>query len=121
MSKIYVLDDDPNACVLAEKALKAEGFEVIWDTEARGAIQSIKNNKPDLVLLDITMPALPGDELASIINKDKSLKCKPRIVFYSNKSAAELEELVKRTDADGYFCKSDGPSALVRTVKETLE
>jgi len=116
--KVFILDDDENACQLAEMVLKKAGYEVSTLTKAIGASNAIRNFGPDLLLLDVMMPALSGDNLVEIINK--TVKPRPKIIFYSNKSAQDLRELVEQTGVDGYVCKVDGTGTLVKTVRDLL-
>jgi len=118
-SKIFIMDDDENACNLAARALANEGFEVATETKAIGATQKIKSFLPDLVLLDVMMPALSGEDLIDIIYK--IVKPKPKVLFYSNKSREDLRALVEESGADGFVCKVDGPSALTSAVRLALE
>ncbi len=118
--RVFILDDDENDCKLAHKALSSQGFQVSYQTEVSGAVWSIKQTRPHLVLLDVMMPGLSGDELALIIEKDKSIASKPRIVFYSNKDARELESLTADKGADGFVCKVDGPDALIAEVRRVI-
>ena len=117
--KIFVLDDDEHSCQLAQQALARAGFVVEVQTRAIGATVNIKAFGPDLLLLDVMMPALSGDSLVEILQR--ALKPCPKILFYSNKSANELRELVERTGVEGYVCKVDGPANLVRKVRQALE
>jgi DNA-binding response OmpR family regulator len=116
--KIFVLDDDENTCRLAATALARAGYEVQTQSAAIGATSAIKTFSPDLILLDVMMPALSGDTMVEIIAK--SVKPRPRILFYSNKSAHDLRELTDKTGVEGYICKIDGPSALLATVRRVL-
>ncbi len=116
--KIFVLDDDENACQLVKQVLTKAGFDVMAQTKAIGATNNIKNFSPDLILLDVMMPALSGDSLVEIIYR--LVKPAPKIVYYSNKSDQDLRELVEKTGVDGYICKVDGPNSLVSKVKGLL-
>jgi two-component system, OmpR family, response regulator len=116
--KVFVLDDDENSCDLARQVLTKAGYMVAAQTRAIGATNAIRTFMPDLILLDVMMPALSGDNLVEIIKK--TVKPNPKIIFYSNKSAAELRILCEETGADGYVCKVDGPSALIRSVMNSI-
>lgn len=116
--KIFVLDDDQTSCDLARQALDRAGFEVATSTRAIGATAAIRAFDPDLILLDVMMPTISGENVVEIV--DKILKPRPKILFYSNKSSSELRELVRSSGVEGYVCKVDGPANLVKQVKQTL-
>ena len=113
-NRIFVLDDDELACELVKNVLTKEGYEVMSRTQAIGATTTIKSFKPDLILLDVMMPAISGENFVEIIQK--SIHPVPKVLFYSNLSAPELEKLVEETGVEGYVCKVDGPQALIKNV-----
>ena len=92
--RIFVLDDDEVACQLVNQVLSKEGYEVMTRTQAIGATSSIKSFKPDLVLLDVMMPAISGENFVDIIQQ--SIKPIPKILYYSNLSAPELQSLADK-------------------------
>ena len=116
--KIFVLDDDENACKLAERVLTEAGYKVMTRTQAIGTTVAISAFQPDLVLLDIMMPALPGDAVIGIL--EQHMKPRPKIVLFSNKSSQELRAIMEKTKVEGYVCKIDGPSALLKAVRGVL-
>jgi len=116
--RIFVLDDDEVACQLAETVLIKAGYEVKTETRSIGASSAIKSFKPDLILLDVMMPAISGENLVEILYK--TLKQRPKILYYSNLSASELQGLVQKTGVDGYVCKVEGPQVLINSVKGVL-
>ena len=63
MSKILIIDDDLHIGNLLEEALTAEGYSVFRAYSGTEAILMLSNNKPDLILLDLMLPGLSGEEL----------------------------------------------------------
>ncbi len=60
-SKILVVDDEPNNVVLLERLLEREGYSnVISATDPRVGLDMLKNDQPDIVLLDLMMPEISG-------------------------------------------------------------
>ena len=116
--KIFVLDDDETACKLAERVLTQAGYKVMTRTQAIGTTVSVSAFQPDLVLVDVMMPALPGDAVIQIL--EQHMKPRPKILLYSNKSPQELQALVEKTKVEGFVCKVDGPAALLQAVKSVL-
>jgi len=119
--KVLVVDDNEYDAQLAEKALTKSGYQVMTQMSAQGVMQKIKSFNPDLLLLDVMMPTLTGEELFKIIKSDKSIVNQPKIIFYSNKSAQELRIIVEQTGASGYICKTEGLTALISNLKRLFE
>ena len=104
--KIMVIDDDERLLETTRFILEKEGYEVLIYNRAIGSISNIRNFRPDLVLLDINMPALSGESLAGVINSTKSLEG-AKIVFYSSNDEDSLREAVLKNGIRGYICKGD--------------
>ncbi|MDI6727593.1 MAG: response regulator [Thermodesulfovibrionales bacterium] len=104
--KILVIDDDEGHLVTTKELLEDAGYEVITHYNWFGSTNAIKNLKPDLVLLDINMPALPGDELSVILRSNSKIKDVP-IVFYSSNDEDSLRKAASEYGVRGYICKGD--------------
>ncbi len=104
--KILVIDDDERHLITAKGLLEDAGYEVITHFSWFGSTNAIKSLEPDLVLLDINMPALPGDELSKILSSDSKTKNVP-IVFYSSNDEYSLRKAVSECGVRGYICKGD--------------
>ncbi len=104
--KILVIDDDERHLISAKELLEDAGYEVITHYNWFGSTNAIKNFKPDLVLLDINMPALPGDELSVILRSNSKIKDVP-IVFYSSNDEDSLRKAASEYGVRGYICKGD--------------
>ncbi len=62
MSKILVVDDEVKSCELLKRYLELKGYEVIVSNNGEDAIEKVKNEKPDAMLLDLRMPGMEGTE-----------------------------------------------------------
>ncbi len=72
MPRLLVVDDDKNLRTLYKEELGDEGYEVDCAASGSEALEMVKNNKPDLVILDISMPGMDGIEvLGKVLSKDK--------------------------------------------------
>ncbi len=60
MKKILVVDDDPNICELLEMRLGANGYEVLKAFNGVEAFVKASDEKPDLIVLDVSMPTMDG-------------------------------------------------------------
>ncbi len=102
--KILIIDDDEKYLITTKEILEDEGYEVYIQHRPIGSTNAIKRLKPDLVLLDINMPALSGDKLSTIILSQE--KDAP-IVFYSSNDEDYLRRAVSECGVNGYICKGN--------------
>lgn len=116
--RILVVDDDPKHLQTTREILELEGYVVmVHDTPFR-TTEMVNSIRPDLVLLDINMPALSGDRLCSLIRSNGSQREVP-ILFYSSNDEDTLRQSVNKYGASGYVCKGD-IAGLRRKVAQAL-
>ena len=72
--KIMIIDDEQNSLILSKAILASAGYEVITESDSTKAYDTVKQQKPDLILMDIVMPEVNGVELAVKIEEDPELK-----------------------------------------------
>ena len=96
--KVFLIDDDPTILQLYSKALENAGFKVATTSQVIGTVNKINEFSPDVILLDVMMPALQGDKIVKIL-KD-SVRSQPTVVLLSNKSEDELHKLTRECGAD---------------------
>jgi CheY-like chemotaxis protein len=77
MVKIMVVDDEADIIYMVKEILKREGHEVRGATSGQEALTKLKDDKPDLILLDIMMPDLDGWKTLELIKKEEVLKNVP--------------------------------------------
>jgi CheY-like chemotaxis protein len=110
--RILVVDDDVTHLVSTRGLLEAEGYIVFTHTQGFGTTNLVKQIKPDLVLLDVNMPGLSGENLASVLKANGATR-DTAIVFYSSNDEDTLRAAVKRFGIDGYISK--GNTSQLRT------
>lgn len=116
--KILVIDDDPVARNLYTNALQKAGFEAIGTERVIGITPQINEFAPDIILLDVMMPAVSGDKIVNILKQ--SIRSNPAIILLSNKSEDELKKLMTECGADDYVLKISGLTQLLRKVNEHI-
>jgi DNA-binding response OmpR family regulator len=113
---ILVVDDKANMRTLVREYLTAEGFRVVTANDGRNALFAARQEKPDLILLDIMMPEMDGYEFIRIYRKEKDT---PIILL-----TAKLEESDKvlglELGADDYITKPFGMRELAARVRAVL-
>lgn len=70
MAKILILDDDPQILKMTDLMLKREGHTVLTEKNGNQAIETIKNEAPDILLTDILMPGMDGVEVINQCRKE---------------------------------------------------
>src|SRR5512139_1109508 len=70
MTTVLVAEDDPDICSLITFKLRQSGYEVLAYQDGRSALDAIRKELPDVVLLDVMMPGMSGIEVCQILRKD---------------------------------------------------
>lgn len=104
--KVLIVDDDELHLYTTKELLQNDLIEVTTHKNWFGVTNVVRNLQPDLVLLDINMPALSGDKLAAII-KPHCEAMKTPIVFHSSNDEDSLRDLAKTHGVRGYICKGN--------------
>lgn len=118
-AKILVIDDDDKALGVAKRQLEAAGYDVITEESALKLPMIVQREKPDLVLLDVEMPALRGEHVLELSAMFDFLRTVP-IVLHSGKSEEQLQALVAKSNARGYIRKTANPLSFVDQVDRFL-
>ncbi|HEY8438056.1 MAG TPA: response regulator transcription factor [Candidatus Limnocylindrales bacterium] len=116
MKSILVVDDEPRIAELARDYLEHAGFEVRIAGSGDAALEDIRRNRPDLVVLDLGLPGLDGLDVTREIRRDSNL---PVIMLTAR--ADELDKLLGlELGADDYLTKPFSPRELVARVRAVL-
>ncbi len=86
--------------------MEQEGYIVFTHKGSFGATNAVRDLQPDLILLDINMPALSGDSLSTLLLSNDNIKHIP-ILFYSSNDEDSLRESVYKFGVSGYICKGN--------------
>jgi DNA-binding response OmpR family regulator len=92
MKTILVADDDKSIADLLQQALEAEGYETYKVTQALRFFDAVMERKPDLILLDLMMPYLNGEDELRILKMTPETQNIPVIVITADLDAAQDEE-----------------------------
>ena len=97
--KILIVEDDKFLRELIARKLIGEGFEVAEASEGEGAVKKIKEEKPNLVLLDLILPGIDGFEVLSKMKEDSELASIPIIILSNLGQKEEVEKGLKLDEA----------------------
>ena len=120
MSKILIIEDDPLINKMYAEKLARDGYETEVAVNGEIGLEKIKQNKPDLIILDIMMPKMGGIEVIKTLKQDTNFEKIPIIVL-SNLSESPDNEKTIKMGVQAYLVKSDlDPDDVSNTVKKYL-
>ncbi|HJZ87334.1 MAG TPA: response regulator [Polyangia bacterium] len=117
--KILIVDDSEICREVVRFVLEARGHKVIPLDSPFGLAAALGRERPDLVLVDVSMPALDGHKLVEVTLRHDLYRCP--IVLYSDRSTDELAELVRASGAVGFIQKTADSDQLARSVEAFLQ
>ena len=120
--RILVVDDNEDIRNLLSLVLQKEGFEVFLSGDGTSAIEIIKNNSLDLVLLDVMMPVLSGLEVLAIIreSKDNRISSLPVMMITALSTIADIDAAID-TGATSYIVKPFRNEHLIEKITAIFE
>ena len=102
--RIVAIDDDPTVLIFLEQVLKSEGYEIQTTSDGRGALVSMAEVLPDLVILDVDMPDLDGHAVLAAMQEHETLKKVP-VIFLTVKDGREDETRGLKAGVVDYISK----------------
>jgi len=125
MTKILIIDDDPDFVLAVGMTLEAHGFEVSQAATAEEGIEKVLSIEPDLVILDVMMPmGLEGFEVARKIREEHNYTDLPIVMLTSIHDTRRVSYRFAPDETylpvDVFLDKPVTPEALVETINELL-
>jgi len=119
--KILIIEDDRFLRELMVRKLKMENFEVVEAEDGADGLKKIKEEKPDLVLLDLILPEMDGFEVLEQKRRDEEIKDIP-VIILSNLGQKEEIDRGLQLGAKDYLVKAHfSPSEIIEKVKLFLQ
>jgi DNA-binding response OmpR family regulator len=119
--KILIIEDEEIICDLLERKLTREGYSVVITNNGIDGLIKMREDRPDIVLLDIIMPKMGGFEVMEEMNKDKTLKDIPVIVVSNSGQPVEIDR-IKKMGAKDWLIKTEfDPQEVLEKVKKQIE
>lgn len=120
---VLIVDDEPHIRMLLEQTLDElvdEGVEVLLATNGGEALESIRSERPDLVLLDVMMPVMNGFEVCKTVKSDPELRA--TYVIMLTAKGQELDRATgEEVGADVYMTKPFDPDDVLERVARVLD
>lgn len=119
MKKILVVDDEPDILKVVSFRLKKAGYEILTAKDGKAALDLIAVNKPDLILLDLRMPVVSGEEVCATLKTSAELKTIP-IILLTASSGGKITDKAKELKADDCMVKPFEAEVLLEKVQKLI-
>ena len=113
--KILVIDDSELVLEITKDALEAAGYQVLTNSSWVEVNSTIREHRPQMILLDLMMPSIKGESLCEILKKSSFGRDIPIIIF-STKEETEVKRLAEEAGAEGYIVKRMNKRDIVESV-----
>lgn len=118
--KIVCIEDEPEMIDLVRLILGRRGFELIGAVGGREGLETVRQVKPDLVLLDLMMPDMDGWEIYQHMKADEELRNIPVIIVTAKAQSIDKVLGLHIAKVDDYITKPFGPQELIESVNRVL-
>ena len=118
-TKVLIADDEPNIVVSLSFMMRREGYEVLVAREGTEALDTIRRERPALVLLDAMMPGLTGFDVCEAVRADAAVR-DTRILMLTAKGRETDVARGLGAGADAYVTKPFSTRELVAKVRDML-
>jgi DNA-binding response OmpR family regulator len=118
--RILIVDDEPDLLETIQVTLETAGYECLVAYDGFRGLDRARNEKPDLIVVDVMLPGLNGYKICRLLKFDEQYKRIPIIMLTAE--AQEKDRLIaEETGADYYMTKPFAPDKLIAKVAELLE
>jgi DNA-binding response OmpR family regulator len=118
-ARVLVVDDEPTIRMLCRINLELSGFDVLEAEDGRAGLEAARAERPDLILLDVMMPALDGWQVAEELLDEDETRSIP-IIFVTARNTLREKARAYGIGAVDYVVKPFDPVALATLVESTL-
>lgn len=120
MKKIVIIEDDRAINQMYRMKFEAHDFDVRIAYDGKSGIELVKAFKPDIVLLDLQMPEMTGDEVLRLIRRDAKIK-DLKVIILTNTSAEEAPSDIIKLQPNDYIVKAEmTPTQVVERTQDIL-
>lgn len=120
MTKIAIVEDDPVISQMYRMKFEADGFDVQLADNGKKGVALVEHFSPDIILLDLQMPEMTGDEALEAIRKQAWGKDIP-VIILTNLGEEEAPKSIRGLGIHSYIVKAElTPRQVVQRVKDAL-
>ena len=116
MSKVLIVDDDRNMVKLLQTLLQLDGFAVAHEARAEQVLSAIRQEKPNVVLMDVHLGNADGLEILGRIRADAELRRTPVVIA----SGEDVSYRCEQAGANGFVLKPYTPDQLADALNKAI-
>jgi DNA-binding response OmpR family regulator len=117
--RILVIEDDGGISHLLVSRLRRSGFDVSAAKDGQEGLNVVRCTQPDLVILDLMLPGLPGEEIMKAIREDESAALSRTPVIMLTGKATDVDQIIgKVAGANAYLTKPFNANELMNKVTQ---
>jgi two-component system cell cycle response regulator DivK len=120
MARILIVEDNPDNMFLTAMLLRSAGHTVLSAVDAEAGLTLARDERPNLVLMDIQLPGMDGLEATALLKADETTRAIPVIALTALAMKGD-EERIRAAGCDGYIAKPMGVQEFLKTVAAHLE
>jgi DNA-binding response OmpR family regulator len=118
-NRILVVEDEESLLKLESILLSSKGYSVTGVMDGKSALEEVRANKPDLVILDIMLPEIDGFEVCRQIKEDPDTSHIPVLILTAKKNNQDMER-GRQVGCDVYMTKPFKSAKVLDMVQELL-
>jgi twitching motility two-component system response regulator PilH len=119
MPRVLIVDDSPTETYKFKEILEKHGFEIITADNGADGVAVARQEKPDVVLMDVVMPGLNGFQATRQLSKGEDTKHIP-VIIVTTKDQETDKVWGRRQGASDYLTKPVEESVLIETIKRAM-
>lgn len=118
--RILIVDDEPDLVEMVKLRLEANNYEAIIAYNGKEALDVARNEKPDLIILDLMLPKIDGYRVCAMLKRDQRYSKIP-IILFTARAQDKDKKMGDEAGADFYIVKPFEPETLLGKIKELLK
>jgi CheY-like chemotaxis protein len=119
-AKVLIVEDSENVRKSYVDLLSGAGYEVLEAAEGKKALEIIKNQRPDLILLDLLLPEVNGFQILTKLKAHQQMRQIPVLVLSALDGKAHIQRILKSGVADYVVKGSHSPEELLHKIQRFL-
>ena len=118
--RLLVVEDELDLAEMVKLRLKANGYEVLIAYDGQAGLDLARQEKPDLIILDLMLPKIDGYKICRMLKFDEKYKHIPIIMFTARAQESD-KKMGSDVGADAYITKPFDAQALLSKIKELIK